>query len=411
MERVILHSDMNCFYASVEMKLDSSLKGKAIAVCGSASDRHGICLAKSELAKKAGVKTGMAIWEAKKLCPELIIVPPQYDQYVKYSNLARKIYERYTDRIEPYGLDECWLDLTGCLGVSDGINTADEIRTAIRDELGITASIGISFNKVFAKLGSDMKKPDAQTYIGKSDFKKTVWPLPVYELLYVGRATAKKLYSYNIRTIGDLALSSPEFLQKLLGINGVTIWQYANGLDNSRVMHMEYHAPVKSVGHGITTVTDLMSDDEVWLVMLSLAQDIGHKLKKHGFKAEGVQIDIRDNKLQHHQFQTQLKTPSQSAFELSKTGFGLFKSNYKWDNNIRSVTIRAINLIDASLPSQISIYDDVVNIIKKEALDNAVDKIRCKFGRKSILPASLMQDLKIPDDNRHLVTLPGLMHQ
>ena len=154
--RVILHSDMNSFYASVEMMLDPSLKGKPVAVCGATEERHGIVLAKSDLAKKAGVKTGMVNWEAKQRCPGLIFVPPQYDQYLKYSKLAHEIYYRYTDQVEPFGMDECWLDVTGSSSKGTGMEIAEKIRTACREELGFTVSIGVSFNKIFAKLGSDL---------------------------------------------------------------------------------------------------------------------------------------------------------------------------------------------------------------------------------------------------------------
>ncbi len=204
--RVILHSDLNSFYASVEMMLDPSLRGKAVAVCGLEEERHGIVLAKSELAKQAGVKTGMVNWEAKRVCPGLIIVPPQFEQYLKYSRLTRNIYLRYTDKVEPFGLDESWCDVTGCdwkYGGSMGI--AEHIRKTVKEELGITVSIGVSFNKMFAKLGSDLKKPDAITEISRENFKEVVWPLPADALLYVGRATNRKLGMYGIHTIGDVA--------------------------------------------------------------------------------------------------------------------------------------------------------------------------------------------------------------
>ena len=192
-DRVILHSDMNSFYASVEMMLDPKLRGKAVAVCGSTEERHGIVLAKSELAKQAGVKTGMVNWEARQRCPDLIVVPPQYDQYLKYSKLAHEIYYRYTDLVEPYGMDECWLDVTGSGIYGTGKEIAEEIRQATKDELGLTVSIGVSFNKIFAKLGSDLKKPDAITEITPENYKEKVWPLAAAELLYVGPATEKRL--------------------------------------------------------------------------------------------------------------------------------------------------------------------------------------------------------------------------
>lgn len=215
--RAILHSDMNSFYASVEMMLNPALKGKPVAVCGSTEERHGIVLAKSDLAKKAGVKTGMVNWEARRLCPGLIVVPPQYDQYLKYSKLAHNIYQRYTNLVEPFGMDECWLDVTGSGVYGSGMEIAQAIRQTTKDELGLTVSIGVSFNKIFAKLGSDMKKPDAITEIREHDFKERIWPLDASELLYVGRATDAKLAKYGIRTIGDLANTSPDTLRYMLG--------------------------------------------------------------------------------------------------------------------------------------------------------------------------------------------------
>lgn len=215
-ERVILHSDMNSFYASVEMMLNPELKGKPVAVCGSTEERHGIVLAKSDLAKKAGVKTGMVNWEARQLCPGLVVVPPQYDQYLKYSKLARQIYHRYTDLVEPYGMDECWLDVTGSGVCGTGMEIAEAIRRTTKEELGLTVSIGVSFNKIFAKLGSDMRKPDAITEIKWDNFKEKIWPLDAAELLYVGRATENKLAQYGIRTIGDLAKTSPDTLRHIL---------------------------------------------------------------------------------------------------------------------------------------------------------------------------------------------------
>lgn len=235
-ERAILHSDLNSFYASVEMMLDPFLKGKAVAVCGSTENRHGIVLAKSDLAKKAGVKTGMVNWEAWQLCKDLIMVPPQYDQYLKYSKLTRAIYERYTDQVEPFGMDECWLDVTGSRVQGSPMEIAEQIRKSIREELGLTVSIGVSFNKIFAKLGSDMKKPDAITEITRDGFREKVWPLHCSEMIYCGPATTRKLAIYGINTIGDVANTDPAFLKQLLGVNGLSLWMFASGNDTSRVI-------------------------------------------------------------------------------------------------------------------------------------------------------------------------------
>ncbi len=267
--REILHSDMNSFYASVKTMLNPSLRGKPIAVCGATENRHGIVLAKSDMAKKAGVKTGMVNWEAERLCPGLILVPPHYEQYLKYSKLARAIYQRYTDLVEPYGMDECFLDVTGSVGLfGTGMEIAEIIRKTMREELGLTVSVGVSFNKMFAKLGSDMKKPDAITEIRQDSFKQKIWSLPASDLLYVGHSTTTKLESYGIHTIGQLAETSPDFLQRLLGKNGIGLWIAANGRDESPVMNKDFVSPIKSIGHGITCTADLKNEEEVWKVIL-----------------------------------------------------------------------------------------------------------------------------------------------
>lgn len=409
-EKTILHSDMNCFYASVEMMLDPSLRGKPVAVCGSTENRHGIVLAKSELAKKAGVKTGMVNWEARQLCPGLIMVKPQYDQYLKYSELARNIYQRYTDQVEPYGMDECWLDVTGSRGVcGDGMKIAERIRQEIKEELGLTVSIGVSYNKIFAKLGSDMKKPDAVTEISKDTFQEKVWPLPASDLLFVGRATTAKFSNYGIKTIGDIAATDPAFLKRLLGVNGLQLWKYAAGKDDTPVMHKDFVSPIKSVGHGITCVADLLDDEEVWKVMLELSQDIGHRLRLHKLKATGVQISIRSNDLGYRQFQAPLSLSTQSPMMIAKKAHSIFQANYRWSTPVRAVTVRAINLVPQGVPEQIDLFTDMRRVEKAEKLDDCIEEIRRRFGKRAVFQACLLGDLKMPIDNRNLVQMPGVM--
>lgn len=411
-KRTILHSDLNCFYASVEMMLNPDLRGKAVAVCGATEDRHGIVLAKSELAKKAGVKTGMVNWEAQRLCPNLIMVPPQYDQYLKYSKLTRAIYQRFTDRVEPYGMDECWLDITGCDYVcGNGMETAETIRRTVREELGLTVSIGVSFNKIFAKLGSDMKKPDAVTEITEENFKEKVWPLPASDLLYVGRATNAKLANYGIHTIGDIAGADPQFLRRLLGINGLELWKYAAGKDDARVMHKDFVSPVKSVGHGITCYADLENSVEVWKVMLELSQDIGHKLRVHELAATGVQISIRGNDLFGKQYQAKLSQATQSPMVLARKARELFEMNYRWSTPVRAVCVRAINLVPQGQPEQLDLFTDVTYLDKMNKLDLAIEEIRRRFGKRAVYSACLMGDLKMPGDGRCSVTMPGMMYR
>ena len=265
MERTILHVDCNNFFASVECMLHPELKGKPIAVCGDVEERHGIVLAKNYTAKKFGVTTGEAVWQAKQKCRDLVIVPPHYDEYMKISKAAREIYGSYTDKVEPFGMDECWCDVSGGkYRKTDGVLIANEIRNRVKSELGVTVSVGVSFNKIFAKLGSDMKKPDAVTEIPETTFKEKIWDLPAGDMLGVGRATEKKLSSYGIRTIGDIATWPVYFFERILGKCGVQIWRFANGLDNSPVECRDYEMLDKSCGHGITTLQDLISPVEVW---------------------------------------------------------------------------------------------------------------------------------------------------
>ncbi len=407
---VILHSDLNCFYASVEMMLDPDLRDKPVAVCGSTENRHGIVLAKSELAKKCGVKTAMVNWEAKRLCPDLIMVEPHFDQYVKYSALAREIYYRYTDLVEPFGMDECWLDVTGSeMLFGSGVDIAEKIRREMREELGLTVSIGVSFNKIFAKLGSDMKKPDAVTEISVENFKDKVWHLPVGELLYVGRSTLQKLNFYGVHTIGQLAATDPELLKNWFGVKGDQLWHYANGTDTSRVMHKDYRSPVKSIGHGITCKQDLVSEKEVWLVILEMSQDIGHKLKTHNLSATGVQISIKNSDLLSKQYQCKLPFPTQSADIIARTGRKLFDENLPDEIKVRAVTVRAIELHPADEAFQVDLFNSTEKIEKIEKLDNAVEVIRQRFGSKAVQPAALLEEVKAPMNDTNDLTLPGLM--
>jgi DNA polymerase-4 len=354
----------------------------------------------------------MVNWEAKRLCPDLILVPPQYEQYLKYSNMAREIYQEYTDLVEPYGMDECFLDVTASQVLyGSGKEIADQIRCRMKNELGLTVSIGISFNKIFAKLGSDMKKPDAITSIEESEWKQKVWPLRVSELLFCGRSTTKKLEQVGIYTIGDLAEMDHDYVNQLLGKNGLMLWSYANGLDDSPVMEKDFVSPMKSVGHGITCTADLKTEEEVWKVILELCQDIGHRLRIHGLKAQGVQIAIRSQELFIRQYQGQLSLPTIVPLEIAKLARELFQRNYDWKEPVRSVTVRAINLVSAKEPEQICLFSDPIRLEKEEKLFLAIEEIRRRFGKRAIYPAALMKDLKMPEYRDHGLIMPGVMNR
>ncbi len=377
--------------------LNPELKGNYVAVCGNREDRHGIVLAKNQPAKLLGVKTGEPIWQAKLKCPDLVIVPPQYDQYLKYSKIVRDIYYNYTDMIEPFGMDECWLDVSGCTkSMGSGTEIANNIREQVKSETGLTVSIGISYNKIFAKLGSDMKKPDAVTYIPKDSFKEKVWPLPVGELLGVGIKTQQKLKVKNINTIGDLANASPERLKLWLGVNGIRLWRYANGYDNSAVSTFDYKAPIKSIGHGITCVTDLLNNDEVWRVILELTGSISRKLKENNLAATGVALSVKDKNLVNREYQCKLDYATTGTHDIAGKAFELFLKRYTWKNNVRAVSVRAINLVKGDLPRQLSFFDDDGKWLKTQKLENAIDNLRARYGKEIIKYASLMDDLKMP---------------
>lgn len=405
--RAILHSDANCFYASCEMVLQPELRGKAVAVCGNTEERHGIVLAKSELAKQAGIKTGMPNWEALQKCPGLIIVPPRFEYYAEFSRLLHSIYERYTDYIEPFGLDECWLDVTD--NIKAPMEIAEEIRQAVKDELGLTVSIGVSFNKVFAKLGSDLKKPDAITEITKDNFKKLVWTLPCSELLYCGRQTTLQLEKMAVHTIGDLAILPLEYVVNKFGKNGHSLWTFANGLDDSPVAHMnDYEAP-KSIGHGVTCVENLESYEEAGKVIVSLCQDIGYKLRKGRLCACGVALTVKDKNLTSQTYQARLPVPTQDELTISHLAYELLLKNYTFREKIRAVTVTAINLSEESTPVQSIMLFDYSAQEKRSRLNSTLDKLKSEFGKDIIKPAVILDEHKMPKNRQADTVLPGMM--
>ena len=413
MERVILHSDLNNCYASIECMLHPELRGKYISVCGSTEERHGIVLAKNQLAKQCGVKTGDVIWEARQKCPQLTIVPPHMDQYLKFSKLVRSIYLRYSPEVESFGIDESWISLTGSplLKNRTPVEIANEIRETVKAEVGLTVSIGVSFNKIFAKLGSDMKKPDAVTEIRPDTFREQVWPLPASDLLYVGRATEEKLRRYCIHTIGDLAQTDKDFLIRLLGVNGEKLWSYANGLDSSRVMPCDYELPIKSIGHGITCTADLVSEYEVRCVFRELSQEVGLKLRKNKLAAMGVRIAVRDNMLSYRQYQCKLPFPTQSYLEISDAAAELFHNRHSWANHIRSLTISAIDLVPSDTPIQLDLWTDFSRHKRRLKLEETVEDIRRRFGLQSINFAALTTGLKTPSHREVEYKMPSPMYQ
>lgn len=398
--RTILHSDMNNCYASIELLHHPELRGKPLAVGGDPEARHGIVLAKDQIAKKAGVKTGMALWQARQVCPGIIFVPPRMSLYLRFSKLAHEIYADYSDQQEAFGVDESWIDVTqsaSCKG--DGLTIAQEISSRIKSELGITVSIGVSWNKIFAKFGSDYKKPDAITVINPENYKDIVWKQPVEDLLYVGRATQRKLNRIGIRTIGELAGTDPEILHSLLGKMGYVLSLFANGQDQTPVSHEDYRAPIKSIGNSTTTPRDLLTEEDVKIVVYILAESVAARLRENCFKCKVVEISIRDNGLFRFTRQHKVKRPTDITGEIAEAAMKLFHEHYSWYKPIRSIGVRACDLTDALYPEQLDLFIDENLREKKKQMDITVDYIRRRFGFHSIQRGMMYRDTALSNVN------------
>ena len=345
MERVILHSDLNSFYASVECLKDPSLRDKPVAVGGDVESRHGIILTKNQLAKPFGVRVGQTIWEAKQCCPELVVVPPHFEEYRRLSRLVRDIYEEYTDQVEPFGIDEAWLDVTGSRALfGSGKEIADTLRGRIRKELGLTVSVGVSFNKVFAKLASDLKKPDATTEIPRESFREIVFPLPVTDLLFVGWSTAKKFRDYGVYTIGDLANTDIKLLRSWLGKAGEVLHAYANGWDLSPVAKVGSAEIVKSVGNSTTCPRDLRNNEDVRLVITMMAEEVSRRLREQGLQGKTVVLFLRDNNLKSWERQAPMKRFTNVCAEIAGEAYALFRKVYGWPTPLRGLGVRVTDL-------------------------------------------------------------------
>ena len=395
MERVILHSDCNSFYASVECLYRPEICDKPVAVGGDVEHRHGIILAKNPLAKRYRIRTGEALWQAKQKCPDLIVVPPNYELYMRFSRMARTIYLDYSDRVEPFGLDECWLDVTGDAQGRDGTAIAKEIRARVKYELGITVSIGVSYNKIFAKLGSDYKKPDAITRIGKDNFREIAWPLPASDLLYVGSATNRKLERYGIHTIGDLAKTPERALRGWFGKWGEVLYTFANGLDRSPVAQYDNQPTVKSIGNSTTAPRDLKNGEDVKIILTVLADSVARRLREQGFKGRTVCINVRDSELFSFVRQHTLGSYTNITSEILSAGLELFRRNYRWTKLIRSIGISVTDLVPDTVLSQANLYCDESERERREHLDRSVDWLKNRFGSDTVQPAVLLTDRQL----------------
>ncbi len=391
-ERIILHCDLNNFFASVASIRRPELRQVPMAVCGSIEERHGIVLAKNYPAKAAGIKTAMTVVEALRLCPNLIMMPPQYDKYMEYSRKVQEIYAKYTDRIEPFGIDECWLDVTGSRRLfGSGEQIAARLRQEVKEAYDLTISVGVSFCKVMAKLGSDLKKPDATTLILRDDLPKKVWPLAVEALFGIGRKTAEHLHQLGIYTIGQLATISPEVLQAKFGKIGLQLWQFANGLEYSPVRLWGESDPPKSVSRSTTCKTDLTTPTQVRQVLVGLAEQVSADLRRHGFYAGKVEVYFRDKNLAWCSRQITPALPTRLVKPMVDTAMTLLSQH--WSGiPLRSVGIGAGNLIPQTAPLQTGLFFDLSAIEKKERLESKVDELRAKMGQQAISRASQLLD-------------------
>lgn len=392
-DRTILHVDMNAFYASVETLSHPQARGRPMAVCGDVQSRHGIILAKNELAKARGVQTAEPVWQAQKKCPGLLLLPPHHALYREYSLRANAIYRRFTDQVEPVSIDESYLDVTGSRELfGDGRQIADAIRQAVKAELSLSVSVGVSFCKVFAKMGSDYKKPDATTVLSRDNYRQLLYPLPVTDLMYVGGATAKALSGLGVRTIGDLAALPEQTLAARLGKHGRALYRSVQGLDDTPVRREGEGEPVKSVGNGMTFCRDLTSEEEIRTGLLALCESVCRRLRQQGLKCRGVQVTIKNPQLQVIDRQMQLERPTYLCSELMPAALSLLLRSWKAGSPIRLITVTAISLCPQEEGEQLSLFSPPQDTKKQEALARSADAIRQKYGRGALRPAAILKN-------------------
>lgn len=389
MDRIIFHIDCNSFYASVEEIMRPELKQVAMAVTGNPENRHGIILAKNELAKRKNVQTAETIWQAMRKCPELVCVPPHHDRYEEVSKQVNQIYLQYTDLVERFGIDESYLDVTGSIGLfgKTPLQLADEIRLRVLEEIGITVSVGISFCKAIAKLGSDYKKPNATTVIGRENMERIVYPLPVSALLYAGRKSTEALKGCGIKTIGELAKSDRMEIGALLGKAGDQLWRYANGLDTDSVRSYYDPKDLKSVGNGMTFPRDIKGETEIRCGVATLVDSITARMRADLVKCKTVQVQIKDPNFKTVQRQCALRQASYLQREIVQTAMDLIRANWNMAAPIRMITITGADLVPANeVQEQLDLFSDKGpnERVKLEKLEDTMAVLRGKYGHDSI---------------------------
>ena len=405
-ERIILHSDLNNFYATCECLLHPELQGKPVVVCGKVENRHGVVLAKNNIAKQAGIKTGMTLYEARTILSDIVAVEAHHSLYYEYSKRVKQIYLEYTDKVESFGIDEAWLDVSESQNFFESAEQlAYQIKERIKTEIGLTVSIGVSFNKIFAKLGSDMKKPDAVTVITRDNFKEKIWKLPACEMLMVGKSLKNKLYELGIETIGDLANFDLKFLKAKFGKWGETLWNYANGRDVSVVKKFGEQEEIKSVGNSLTYYRDLKTSKEVEPLLFMLAESVATRMRAYGVgMARTVRLYVVDNDMQSFVRQAKLLHASDNSSDIASGAFALFEKNFDWRTRVRGVGITATDFVKEE---QLSFDCEQMQKEKDKSIDVTVDKLRSRFGHNIINRGFVLTDPKLEEMNINGANISG----
>ncbi|MBE5736465.1 MAG: DNA polymerase IV [Clostridiales bacterium] len=403
MGRYILHCDLNNFYASVESLYNPEIRNRAVVVVGDEEKRHGIVLAKNAVAKEKGVKTGDVVWEARQKCGDLVCVPARHELYLWVSKQVKDIYREYSSRVESFGIDEAWIDISHLArNDKEAVEIANNIRSRVIAEIGLTISVGVSFNKIFAKLGSDMQKPNATVLVSRDNYQAKAWPLPVGELLYVGRATKRKLERANIMTIGDLARTSVDYLKLTLGKVGEELWKFANGLEDSEVARVDDADKVKSFGNSTTCPIDLTTDEEVKSVIYVLAESVAERMAHKGYYGSTVSLWVKDNSLTSFDRQATLSFPTNVSSDIGAKAYELFKACYDWHLPVRAVGVRITSLSHGDL--QVDIFSNLSGLEKHQKLERTIETLRARFGYNSIRRGNIMGYEELSNINPHSET-------
>lgn len=431
-DRVIFHCDCNGFFASVEALDNPALRDVPMAVAGSPESRRGIVLAKNELAKQCGIYTTQTVWQARKMCPSLVLVPPRHGRYQEVSRQVNQVYDRFTDMVEPASIDESFLDVTASLAYFEKSprHLADMVRDQVRRDVGVTISVGVSYCKIFAKMGSDLKKPDATTLITRENYQSLLWPLPVGNMLFAGKRTVDKLNAHGIFTIGDLARAREDALTYMLGKAGAMLHRYANGVDDSPVLRRGEMPAPKSVGNGKTFAHNLTAMEEITPALSALSDEVAARLREGGQMCQGVQLSIKSPDLQVISRQTRLQAPTWLHKEILDAALALLTANWQPGAPIRALTVTAEQLVTADeaqrMPEQISFLDALAmgagqppaqipgepsfaegafcplaarqKRAKMEKLEETIQRIRAKHGEDSV-GLGFGEGYEVPDNN------------